>query len=53
MAGTKGEQGGVGFVEKIAGLVIPDLAIVHSEIVNMVGENTYSGWQKGTHVRTS
>ena len=53
MVGRKGERRGVGFVQGVAGLVIPDLAIVHAEIVNMVGENTYDGWREGTRVSSS
>ena len=51
MVGKKGEMAGVGFVIGIVGLIIPTIAVVHGEIVDMVGENTYQDWQPGTHVR--
>ena len=47
MVGRKGEARGVGFVENIEGLVIPDIAKVHSAIAQMVGENAFEGWQEG------
>ena len=47
MVGRKGEVGGVGFVQNVQGLVIPDIAKVHAGIARMVGENTFEGWQAG------
>ena len=43
---------GVGFVHGVPGLVIPDLAIIHVEIVEMVGENTFDGWRERTPVES-
>ena len=53
MVGKKGEAGPVGFVHNVEGLIIPDLEKVHSKIVQMVGENTFEGWEDGIHVRSS
>ena len=50
MVGKKGELRGVGFVHGRDQLIIPTLAIVHREIVDMAGENTYENWQRGTRV---
>ncbi|MCY4613357.1 MAG: hypothetical protein OXB94_07035 [Nitrospira sp.] len=50
MVGRKGELRGVGFVHGVPGLVIPSLAIVHAEIVEMVGENTFDGWRESIRV---
>ena len=51
MVGRKGEVGGVGFVQNLKGLVIPDIARVHAEIARMVGENTFEGWQAGMQAK--
>ena len=50
MVGRKGEHRAVGFVHAVAGLVIPDLEIIHAEIVQMIGENTFDGWWEATRV---
>ncbi len=52
MVGRKGEARPVGFVENIKGLVIPDLAKVHAEMVSMVGNNAFEDWQEGSRVQT-
>ena len=53
MVGRKGEQKPVGFVYSVSGLIIPDLAKVHAEIVQMVGENTFVSWERGIRVGSS
>ena len=46
MVGRKGEAGPLGFVNDVAGLVIPDIAKVHAAIAQMVGENTFERWRE-------
>ena len=50
MVGKTGLMGGIGFVQNITGLIIPDLAILHAKIVNMAGEKVFVDWQEGTPV---
>lgn len=51
MVDRQGRQGSVGFVLNIKGLVIPDLAKVHADIVSITGRNTFDDWEKGSQVR--
>ena len=46
----KGRTKGVGFVHHVAELVIPDLAIIHAQIVQLVVENTFDSWREATRV---
>ena len=52
MVGRRGEHRAVGFVHSVPGLVIPDLATVHAEIVQMAGENTFDGLRQAARVRS-
>ncbi len=51
MVGQKGEQGATGFDQNEEGLVIPDLAKVHAEITDRVGENTFKDWSTGMQAK--
>ena len=53
MVGKRGEQRGTSFAENMPGLVIPDLAMVHAEIVNMAGTNTFIDWREGARPSTA
>ena len=37
-------------MHNVSGLIIPDLAKVHAEIVQMAGENTFETWERGISV---
>ncbi len=46
-----GGQGATGFDQNVKGLMIPDLAKVHAEIAEMVGENAFEDWSAGTQAK--
>ena len=48
MVDRQGRSRPVGFVLNVKGLVIPDLAKVHAEIVWMTGYNTFDDWEDGS-----
>ena len=41
MVGKTGAMSATGFAQNLPGLVIPDLAILHAEIINMAGKNAF------------